>query len=180
MSVSFMLTVFKATQFILKRITVLPVHLPLVKRSLEDESDVALLSAQLLCAERACSVEGVCAVGQRDLTPEGGSFLRAHMTTGVKGMSGWGSVNIKACLTAQPQWDVWALGPAHGTLPEPALTALPLFKVPAPVVVAVHMSAVQIYPGLLLIRSVLASHGGEGQSVEAHGTLRTRCIDLLS
>lgn len=177
-----MLTVFKTTRFVLKQFTILflPVYLPLVERSLEDESDVALLATQLLCTEGTGSVESMCAVRQRDLTPEGGSFLRAHMTTGVKGMSGWGSVHIEACLTAQPQRDVWALGPAHGALPEPALAPLPLLQVPAPVVVAVHVSAVQINPGLLLIRSVLASHGREGQSVEAHRTLRTCCIDLLS
>lgn len=164
----------------LKQFTVLflPVHLPLVERSLEDESNITLLAAQLLSAKGTCSVESVCAMGQRDLTPEGGSFLRAHMTAGVKGMSGWGSVHIEARLTAQPQRNVWALGTAHRALPEPA--SLSLFKVPAPVVVAVHVSAVQINPGLLLIRSVFASHGGEGQSVKAHRTLRTRSIDLLS
>lgn len=174
---SFMLTVFKATQFVLKQVTAL---LALVKRSLEDESDIALLTAQLLSTEGTGSVKGVCPMGQRDLTPEGGRFIRAHMTTGVKGMSGWGSVNIEARLTAQPKRDVWALGAAHGTLSEAALAPLPFLQVSAPVMVAVHVSAVQINPGLLLIRSVLASHGGESQSVKAHGTLRTRRIDLLS
>lgn len=44
---------------------------PLVEGSLEDESDEALLASQLLGTERAGGVEGVRAVGQRDLTPEG-------------------------------------------------------------------------------------------------------------
>lgn len=43
----------------------------LVQRPLEDESDEALLAAQLLGAEGAGGVEGVRAVRQRDLTPEG-------------------------------------------------------------------------------------------------------------
>lgn len=57
---SFMLTVFKATQFVLKQVTAL---LALVKRSLEDESDIALLTAQLLSAEGTGSVKGVCPMG---------------------------------------------------------------------------------------------------------------------
>lgn len=47
----------------------------LVQGSLEDESDVALLTAQLLGAEWAGGVEGVCAMWQWDLTPEGCCLL---------------------------------------------------------------------------------------------------------
>lgn len=47
----------------------------LVEGSLEDESDVALLTVQLLGTERAGGVEGVCAVRQRDLIPEGRRLL---------------------------------------------------------------------------------------------------------
>lgn len=47
----------------------------LVEGSLEDESDVALLTSQLLGTEGAGGVEGVCAVRQRDLTPEGRCLL---------------------------------------------------------------------------------------------------------
>lgn len=48
---------------------------PLVEGSLEDESDVALLASQLLGTEGTGGVEGVCAVGQRDLTPEARRLL---------------------------------------------------------------------------------------------------------
>lgn len=47
----------------------------LVEGSLEDESDVALLTVQLLGTERAGGVEGVRAVRQRDLIPEGRRLL---------------------------------------------------------------------------------------------------------
>lgn len=48
---------------------------PLVDGSLEDESDVTLLTSQLLGTEGAGGVEGVRAVRQRDLTPEGRCLL---------------------------------------------------------------------------------------------------------
>lgn len=47
----------------------------LVEGSLENESDVALLAGQLLGTERAGGMEGVCAMRQRDLTPEGRCLL---------------------------------------------------------------------------------------------------------
>lgn len=47
----------------------------LVEGSLEDESDEALLTSQLLGTEGAGGVEGVRAMRQRDLTPEGRRFL---------------------------------------------------------------------------------------------------------
>lgn len=47
----------------------------LVQGSLEDKSDVALLAAQLLGAEWAGSMKGVCTMWQRDLTPEGCRLL---------------------------------------------------------------------------------------------------------
>lgn len=151
----------------------------LVEGSLEDESDVALLTSQLLGTEGAGGVEGVCAVRQWDLTPEGRRLLRTNMATRVKGVSRWGSVDIKPRLTAQPQRYVRPFSPTHGTLPVPALPALPLLAVVAPVVVAVHVATLEVDPGLLLVRRVLAMHGGEGQCVEAHRTLRAGCIDLL-
>lgn len=151
----------------------------LVEGSLEDESDVALLPSQLLGTEGAGGVEGMCAVRQRDLTPEGRRLIRTNVATGVKGVSGRSGVYVKPRLAAQPQRHVRPFGSAHGTLPLPALPALPLLAVVAPVVVAVHVAALEVDPGLLLVRRVLATHGGEGQRVEAHGTLRAGCVDLL-
>lgn len=151
----------------------------LVEGSLEDESDVALLPSQLMGTEGAGGVEGVCAVWQWDLTPEGRRLLRTNMAAGVEGVSGRGRVDIKPRLAAQPQRHVRPFGSTHGTLPVPALPALPLLAVVAPVVVAVHVAALEVDPGLLLVWRVLAMHGGEGQRVEAHGTLRPGRVDLL-
>lgn len=151
----------------------------LVEGSLEDESDVALLTSQLLGTEGAGGVEGVCAVRQRDLTPEGCCLLRTNVAAGVKGVSGRGSVYVKPCLAAQPQRHIRPFSSAHGTLPEPALPALPLLAVVAPVMVAVDVATLEVDPGLLLVRRVLTTHGGEGQRVEAYGTLRAGCVDLL-
>lgn len=151
----------------------------LVEGSLEDESDVALLTSQLLGTEGAGGVEGVCAVRQWDLTPEGRCLLRTNMATRVKGVSRWGGVDIKPRFTAQPQRYVRPFSPTHGTLPVPALPALPLLAVVAPIVVAVHVATLEVDPGLLLVRRVLAMHGREGQRVEAHRTLRAGSIDLL-
>lgn len=151
----------------------------LVERPLEDESDEALLAAQLLGAEGAGGVESVRAVRERDLAPEGRRLVRADVSAGVEGVSGRGCVYVEACLAAQPQGHVRPLGPAHGALPEAALAALPLLAVVAPVVVAVHVAALQVHPRLLLVRRVLAAHGGEGQRVEAHRALRPCRVDLL-
>lgn len=129
--------------------------------------------------ERAGGVEGVGAVRQWDLTPVGCCLLRTNMAAGVKGVSGRGCVHIKARFAAQPQRHVRPFGSTHRTLPVPALPALPLLTVVAPVVVAVYVSALEVDPGLLLVRGVLAMHGGERQRVEAHGALRTSRIDLL-
>lgn len=153
--------------------------LRLVEGALEDESDVSLLTAQLMGAERAGGVEGVGAVGQGDLAPVGRRLLRANVAAGVKGVSGRGCVDIKARFAAQPQRHVRPFGSTHGALPVPAVPALPLLAVVAPVVVAVYVSALEVDPGLLLVRSVLAMHGGESQRVEAHGALRTSRVDLL-
>lgn len=121
----------------------------------------------------------MCAVRQRDLTPEGRRLLRTNMAAGVEGVSGRGRVDIKPRLGAQPQRHVRPFSSAHGTLPLPALAALPLLAVVAPVVVAVHVATLEVDPGLLLVRRVLAMHGGEGQRVEAHGALWAGRIDLL-
>lgn len=121
-------------------------------------------------------MESVCAMRERDLTPEGRRLLRADMSTGVEGVSGRSCVDVEARLTAQPQGHEGALRSTHGALPEPAL---PFLAVVAPVMVAVNMAALQIDPRLLLIRCILAAHGREGQGVEAHGALRPSRVDLL-
>lgn len=152
----------------------------LVEGPLEDESDVALLGAQLLGAEGAGGVESVRAVRQRDLAPEGNRLLRADMSAGVEGVGRRSRVHVEARLAAQPQRHVGPLRPAHGALPHAALPALPLLAVVPPVVVAVHVAALQVHPGLLLVGRVLAAHGGEGQRVEPHGALRAGRVDLLA
>lgn len=101
------------------------------------------------------------------------------MAARVKGVSGRGGVHIKSCLAAQPQRHVRPFSSAHGTLPVAALPALPLLAVVAPVVVSVHVATLEVDPGLLLVRRVLTTHGGESQRVEAHGALRAGCVDLL-
>lgn len=88
----------------------------------------------------------------------------------------WGSrINVKSCLTAQPERDIGAHSPAHGTLP---LVGFPVAPV-APAVVAMHVAAAQVCPGLLLLHHFLPVDAGEGQGVEAHGTLGSGCVDLL-
>lgn len=89
---------------------------------------------------------------------------------------GWGSrIDIKSSLTAQPERDVGAHSPAHGTLPLIGFCVAPM----APAVVAMHMAAAQVCPRLLLFHDFLPVDAGEGQGVEAHGTLGSGCIDLL-
>jgi len=151
-----------------------------VEGPLEDESDEALLAAQLLRAERARGVEGVRAVRQRDLAPEARRLLGAHVAARAERVRGRRRVHVEARLAAQPQRHVGALGAAHGALALPALAALLALLAPvAPVVEAVHVAALQVDPRLLLVRRVLAPHGREGQRVEAHGALRPRRVDLL-
>lgn len=88
----------------------------------------------------------------------------------------WGSrINIKSCLTAQPERDIGPHSPAHGTLPLIGLCVIPM----APIMVAMHMATAQVRPGLLLFHHLLSVDAGEGQGVEAHGTLGSGCVDLL-
>lgn len=101
------------------------------------------------------------------------------MAAGVEGMSGRGGVYIEPRLTAQPQRHIRPFRSAHGTLAESSLAALPLLAVVAPVVVAVHVATLEVDPGLLLVWRVLATHGGEGQRVEAHRALGAGCVYLL-
>lgn len=84
-------------------------------------------------------------------------------------------VHVKPGLAAQPQRHVGANGSAHGAL------ALVGFRVAAvaPVVVAVHVAAVQVHPRLLFVYDIFSLHAGEGQGVEAHGALGPGCVDLL-
>ena len=154
----------------------------LVQGPLEDESDITALSSQLLDAEWTGSVEGVRAVRQRDLAPEACRLLRAHVTTGAEGMSGWCGVQVERCLTAQPEGHVGAFCPAHGALALPTLLRVLLLgvAVAAPPVVAVDVSAAQVGPRLLLVQDLLAPQAGEGECVEAHGALGATGVQLLA
>lgn len=151
----------------------------LVQRALEDESDAAGLCAQRLDAERAGGVEGVRAVRQRDLTPERRRLLRADVTAGDEGVGGGLRVHVEAGLAAQPQRHVGAPRPAHGALSLLTLRVHLGVTTPPPAVVAVHVAAAQVGPGLLLVRDVFAAKAGEGQRVEADRTLRPPGVQLL-
>lgn len=101
------------------------------------------------------------------------------MAAGHKGVGGGLGVYIKAWFTAQPQRNVGPLRPTHGALPLLALCVHLRVASPSPAVVAVHVTAAQVGPGLLFIQYVLASQTGEGQRVEAHGALRPPSVQLL-
>lgn len=143
--------------------------------ALEDEPDAVLLPDQLCGTEGAGGVEGVGAVGQGDLGPVLGGLLRAHVSAGGEGVGGGPCVHVEARLAAQPEGHVGAHSPAHGAL------ALVGFRVAAvaPVVVAVHVAAAEVGPGLLLLHHLLAADAGEGQRVEPHRALRPGGVDLL-
>jgi hypothetical protein len=49
----------------------------------------------------------------------------------------------------------------------------------APVVVAVHVAAAEVRPGLLLLHHLFSVDAGEGQGVEPHGALGPGSVDLL-
>lgn len=117
----------------------------------------------------------VSSVRQRDLRPVLRRLLRAHVSTWGERVCWRSCVHVKSCLTAEPQRHVGAHSPAHGTLP---LVGLRVTAV-APVVVAVHVAAAEVGPGLLLLHHLLPVDAGEGQGVEPHGALRPRRIDLL-
>lgn len=152
----------------------------LVQRALEDESDAAGLSAQWLYAERTGSVEGVRSVRQQDLAPERRRLFRAHMSTGAEGVGGGLGVDVEPRLAAQPQRHVGAPGPTHGALALLTLSLHLRVAASSPAVVTVHMAAVQVGPGLLLVQDVLAAQAGEGQRVETHGALGPPGVQLLS
>lgn len=90
-------------------------------------------------------------------------------------MSWRSGIHIKSRFTPEPQRHIGADGAAHGAL---AVLAVPLLFVP-PIVVAVHVAAVQVHPRLLFVYDIFSLHAGEGQGVEAHGALGPGCVDLL-
>lgn len=102
------------------------------------------------------------------------------MATGDQGVSGGFCINIKGRLTTQPQWHIRTLLAAHGTLSYLALNLHLGVPSSPPAVVAMHVAACQIGPGLLIARDVLSTKAGESQRVEAHGTLRAASVQLLS
>lgn len=143
--------------------------------TLENQFDAVLFTNQLRGTEWTGGVKRVGPVGQWNLGPVLCRLLRTDVPTGGESVSGGSRVDIKPCLTAQPERDVGAHSPAHGTLPLVGVTVAPM----APAVVAVHVAAAQVRPGLLLFYHFLPVDAGEGQGVEAHGTLGSGCIDLL-
>ena len=151
----------------------------LVQWTLEDESDAGHVSAQRPDAEWAGSMEGVRAVWQQDLTPVRRCLLGADVTTGDKGVSGGLCIQIESRLAAQPQRHIGALRPAHGALSLLTLRLHLGVAASPPAVVAVHMAATQVSPGLLLIQDVFAAQAGEGERIEAHRTLRPPGVQLL-
>jgi len=152
---------------------------PLVQRPLEDESDVAAaLGQQRQGTEGARGVEGVRAVGQRDLAPVGRRLLGAHVSAGREGVRGRRRVHVKACLAAQPERHIAAPRATHGALP--LLGRLAAAAAGAgPAVVAVHVAAAQVGPGPLVVQHLAAPQAGEGQRVEAHGALGPPSVELL-
>lgn len=154
--------------------------------ALEDEFDVALLSSEPGAAEGAGGVEGMGAVGKGDLAPAHYSLFGAHVTTGAEGVSGGSSVQVQPSFTAQPQRHIRAHSPAHRALSFSSAgwcgspwSGWAFLLAVAPVVVPVHVAAVHVDPGLLLVYNLPLGQTGEGQSVEAHGTLRTGRVELL-
>lgn len=115
-------------------------------------------------------------VRQGNLGPVFGGLLGAHVSAGGESVRGGPGVHVEARLTAEPERHVGAHSPAHGTLALVGLRVAPV----APVVVAVHVAAAEVGPGLLLLHHVLPVDAGEGQGVEPHGALRPRGVDLLA
>lgn len=148
----------------------------LVKRSLENESDVALLTSQLMCTEGTGCMKSVSTVRKRNLGPICSCLFRAHVSTRAERMSWRSCVHIKPCFTSKPQRHVGAHRAAHGTL---AVLAVPLLFV-SPIMIAVDMATVQIHPRLLFIYNIFSLHAGKCQSVKPHGTLGPCCVYFLS
>lgn len=148
---------------------------------------MALLPRQPRATEGAGSVESMGAVRQRDLAPAHHSLLRADVAAGAEGVGGRPGIQVQSPLAAQPQWHVGAHPAAHGALPLAGARGRRTTRAGgafvlavAPVVVAVHMAAVDVDPGLLLVHNLTLGQAGEGQRVEAHRTLRPCSVQLLS
>lgn len=101
------------------------------------------------------------------------------MSARHEGVRGRARVHVEGRLAAQPERYV---GPHHATHGTFSLGVGLLLRTVTPVVVAVHVPAGQVDPGLLLLQrgeGAAALHAGESQSVEADGTLGPRRVDLL-
>lgn len=101
------------------------------------------------------------------------------MATGDKGVGRGLRIDVEPRLAAKPQWHIRTPRTAHGALPLLTLCFDLRITAPSPAMVAMHMAAAQVCPWLLLIQDVLATQAGEGQCVEAHGTLWPPGIQLL-
>lgn len=147
----------------------------LVKRSLENESDVTLLTSQLMRTEGTGCMKSVSTMRKRDLGPISSCLFWAHVAAWAERVSWRSRIHIKSRFTSEPQRHIRAHRAAHGTLP---ILAVSLLLV-SPVVIAVHVAAVQVHPRLLLVYNIFSLHAGKCQGVKAHRTLGPRRIDLL-
>lgn len=148
----------------------------LVQWPLENEADAAMLTSEPGPTKGAGSMESVCAVGQWCLGPVAGSFLRADMATGRKGMAGRPRVQAEASLLAKPQGHI---RPHKATKRTLSLLGSPLSPA-APAMIAMNVAATDVDPRLLLVRCCAATRRtGEGQGAEAHRALGPRRICLL-
>lgn len=109
------------------------------------------------------------------------------MAAGAESVCGWPGIQVQSSLTAQPQRHIGAHSPTHRALPlssagwccAPGASGTLVLAV-APVVVAMYMAAIDVDPGLFLVNDLALGQTGEGQSVEAHGTLGPGGIQLLA
>lgn len=102
------------------------------------------------------------------------------MAAGDEGVGGGRRVQIEARLAAQPQRNVGASCPTHGALAVLNFCLQLRLTVASPGVVAMHVAAAHVSPGLLLVQHLLAAQAGKGQGVETYGALGPSGIELLS
>ncbi len=158
---------------------------------LKDESDALPVAGERTHAEGAGGAEAVGTVRQQQSAPEGSGVLRAHVSAGAECVRGWCGVQVEGRLAAQLQRHVQAPGAAQRALalallqPQllstlgPVLLSRALAAPAPPAVVSVHVAAGQVDPGLV-VGAGGALQAGEGQGVQAHGTLGPRRVQLSS
>ncbi len=151
---------------------------------LKDEPDALAVAGERTYAEGAGGAEAVGAVRQQQSAPEGSGALRAHVSAGAEGVRGGRGVQVEGRLAAQLQRHVQAPGAAQralalALLQPQLLSALGpvLLGGAPPAVLSVHVAAGQVGPGLVVWAGG-ALQAGEGQGVQAHGTLGPRRVQI--